>query len=532
MSRSHGNAPNTGWPAQGQPSADQDPRAWSGTPQGQRPQQQQPSPQSSPAGGYPPQQATNPSLNRAPGYHYPQQAPTAPAAHEPEPYPATQPQYAQQPHTAQAQHPSRPSGPAGAPYPQSGQRPEPSPDLRGGNYEQWSIPPQSQDPSGYDLGSYMPAGAGQGQSGSQAFPDQLAHNDPLQAQQEWGQHAQQIAGHGDPAMEQAYHGGGQPGYEPAHAGALEQNYQHEDGEYEVEEPRRGSWTMRIAGAVVVAVGLGFGLAQGYKLVVGNSPDGATPLITGASGPAKTKPTDPGGKKFAHTDSKVMGRLGDSTGSSETDASGTRKVQTVVVGRDGSIVPPAEPPQQTGSVSPTVSVPGMTVVDGFGGQFPGANSAPSKAPSAPPKPPAATTQKPIVVKPPSSPQKPVVIARTTPTAKPVNTAPAAAKAPAASTPKKPAPSPAATGGNGYVAVLASVPVSSRSRLAALQRFADMQQKYASVLQNKTPDIREANLGTRGNYHRLLVGPPGSRSQASALCSQLKSAGHKDCWVTAY
>ena len=160
---------------------------------------------------------------------------------------------------------------------------------------------------------------------------------------------------------------------------------------------------------------------------------------------------------------------------------------------------------------------------------------SRAPSTPAEPRAATAQKPIVVNPPSSPEKPVVVARTTPTMKPVNPAPPVAKAPAASTAKKPKPRPAATpanGGNGYVAVLASVPVSSKSRLAALQRFADMQQKYASVLQNKTPDIREANLGARGNYHRLLVGPPGSRAQASALCSQLKSAGHKDCWVTAY
>lgn len=512
MSRSHGNAPNTGWPAQRQPSADQDPRSWSGTPQGQHPQQQ-PNPQSSPAGGYPPQQGTNPSLDRAPGYHYPQQPPTAPAAPVPEPNPATQPPpYAQQPHAAQAQH----SGLG------------PAPDLRGGNYEQWSIPAQGQDPHAHDLGSYLPAGTGQGQSGSQPFPDPLAHNDPLQAQQEWGQQAaQQIAGHGDPAMEQVYHGGGQPGYENAHAGALEPSYPHEEGEYEVEEPRRGSWTMRIAGAVVVAVGLGFGIAQGYKLVVGNSSDGETPLITGDSSPSKTKPADPGGKKFAHTDSKVMGRLGDNSSASDVNANGTRKVQTVVVGRDGSIVLPAEPPQQTGSVSPTVSVPGMTVVDGFGGQFPRANPAPSRAPAASAEPPAATARKPIVVNPPATTKKPVVIARTTPARKPVNTAP-----PVASAPKKPAPRPAATGGNGYVAVLASVPVSSTSRLAALQRFADMQQKYSGVLQNKTPDIREANLGARGTYHRLLIGPPGSRAQASALCSQLKSAGHKDCWVTAY
>jgi len=526
MSRSQGSPRNGGWPAQRPPSADQDPRAWSGTPQGQH-VQRQPNPHAPQAGVYPPQQGANPSVNGEPGYHYPQQASIAPAAPEPEPYLAGQPPFAQQPHVSQAQYLglSPASGPAGAPYPQSAQNPEPAPDIRGASYEQWSVPAQSQDPLGYDLGSYLPAGSAQGQSVPQANPNPLEHNDPFHAQHEWGQQAQQLAGQGDPALEQTYHGGGHPGYEHAGAGALEQDYSQDDeGEYELEEPRRGSWTMRIAGAIVVAVGLGFGLAQGYKLVVGNSSDGATPLITGVGGPAKTKPLDPGGKKFAHTDSKIMGRLGDSSDASDTDANGARKVQTLVVGRDGSIVSSAAPPAQTGSVTSGVSVPGMTIVDGFGGQFPGSNSAVSEAPAAP--------QKPIVVNPPDSGEKPVTMARTTPTNKPVNAAPRAVKAPVAKTRRSPAPSSTAAGRNGYVAVLASVPVSSKSRLAVLQRFADMQQKYSGVLQNKTPDIREANLGERGKYHRLLVGPPGSRSQASALCGELKSAGHKDCWVTAY
>lgn len=60
---------------------------------------------------------------------------------------------------------------------------------------------------------------------------------------------------------------------------------------------------------------------------------------------------------------------------------------------------------------------------------------------------------------------------------------------------------------------------------------MQQKYAT-LQNKTPDVQEANLGEKGTYHRLLVGPPGSREQASAVCSDLKTAGYSGCWVMAY
>jgi cell division septation protein DedD len=78
----------------------------------------------------------------------------------------------------------------------------------------------------------------------------------------------------------------------------------------------------------------------------------------------------------------------------------------------------------------------------------------------------------------------------------------------------------------------VPRSASSRMDALKRFADMQQKYGGVLGGKTPDVAEANLGTKGAYHRLVVGPPGSREQASSVCSQLKAQGYPDCWVTSY
>ena len=88
------------------------------------------------------------------------------------------------------------------------------------------------------------------------------------------------------------------------------------------------------------------------------------------------------------------------------------------------------------------------------------------------------------------------------------------------------------GAGYVAVIASVPASASSRIDALKQFADMQQKYGSILQNKTPDVQEANLGEKGTYHRLLIGPPGSRDSASQLCSDLKGQGYSNCWVTAY
>ena len=84
----------------------------------------------------------------------------------------------------------------------------------------------------------------------------------------------------------------------------------------------------------------------------------------------------------------------------------------------------------------------------------------------------------------------------------------------------------------MAVIASVPASAKSRMDALTRWADMQQKYGSILQNKTMDVQEAKVADKGTYHRLLVGPPSSKDTASSICSDLKAAGHTDCWVMAY
>jgi cell division septation protein DedD len=92
--------------------------------------------------------------------------------------------------------------------------------------------------------------------------------------------------------------------------------------------------------------------------------------------------------------------------------------------------------------------------------------------------------------------------------------------------------ASSGGTGYVAVLASIPHSSSSRINALKRYADMQQKYSSALSGKTPDIASANLGAKGQYDRLIVGPPGSRQEASSVCAELKAQGYSSCWVTSY
>ena len=73
---------------------------------------------------------------------------------------------------------------------------------------------------------------------------------------------------------------------------------------------------------------------------------------------------------------------------------------------------------------------------------------------------------------------------------------------------------------------------KSRIDALAAFADLQQRYPRVLNGKTPDIQTANLGSRGTWYRVRVGPPRSKSATTQLCSKLKSAGLGSCLVRAY
>ncbi len=76
----------------------------------------------------------------------------------------------------------------------------------------------------------------------------------------------------------------------------------------------------------------------------------------------------------------------------------------------------------------------------------------------------------------------------------------------------------------------VQVTSRSsQTGALAAFADMQQKYPSLIGGFSPDIQRADLGAKGIWYRLRVGPVESKTAATDLCSSLKQAGHPGCFV---
>ena len=71
-------------------------------------------------------------------------------------------------------------------------------------------------------------------------------------------------------------------------------------------------------------------------------------------------------------------------------------------------------------------------------------------------------------------------------------------------------------------------SQRSEDAARATYRDLQARYPTVLGNYPPNIQRADLGDRGVYYRVRVGPFAG-SDAQRVCDALKGAGG-DCVLT--
>lgn len=84
-------------------------------------------------------------------------------------------------------------------------------------------------------------------------------------------------------------------------------------------------------------------------------------------------------------------------------------------------------------------------------------------------------------------------------------------------------PAATEG-GYLVQVAA----RQNRNEAVQAFNDLKRRHPQILGGLAPEIIRADLGQRGVWYRVGVGPMLQQQAASNFCSQLKSAG-ADCLI---
>jgi hypothetical protein len=220
------------------------------------------------------------------------------------------------------------------------------------------------------------------------------------------------------------------------------------------------------------------------------------------------------------------------GAAEPTPIGPKKVRTVVVRPDGTIVsseavapedelatpqdvsdtlaelPPASetPPAPSADENPLLS-------DTFGaemiedpapdipepnGQIEESASIPDIAPPSPEPTPASPASKPTVVATPGSLNGPIDV-----------------------TPGNSGPSASAGLGGGFLVQVSS----QRSEATALETFSELQRRYPSILGDRAPNIQRADLGERGVYYRVRVGYP-TREQAVRMCESLKAAGG-DC-----
>lgn len=99
------------------------------------------------------------------------------------------------------------------------------------------------------------------------------------------------------------------------------------------------------------------------------------------------------------------------------------------------------------------------------------------------------------------------------------------APATTQPATTQPAATAPASSGDFVVQVS---SQRSEEAARSAFAGLQRRFPSVLGSQQPDIARADLGSRGVFYRVRVGPMETRQAASDVCQSLKNAGG-DCIV---
>ena len=240
-----------------------------------------------------------------------------------------------------------------------------------------------------------------------------------------------------------------------------------------------------------------------------------------------------------------------TADSSTDGSsiGPKKVRTVVVRPDGTIVsssatpadggdttapadttppatdattappPAATPPAVAKTTPPATNSDNYSDLPAVSKVGPTDNAPPADANAAaePPKT-AVTPPKKVAVKPPT----PVLAPQHAVTPKPATGGPIDLTPPAGTAPALPAPtaaSPAPIAASGVLVQLSS----QRSEADATASFRSAQGKFPNILGGYQANIQRADLGDKGIYFRVRVGPFANSADAQQLCASLKAAG---------
>jgi hypothetical protein len=354
----------------------------------------------------------------------------------------------------------------------------------------------------------------------------------------------QPAIYGTPEQQQA---GGYPSDayddDSSHMPQGEESY---EDDYADERPRHG--IMKLAAVVVGLAVIGTGGVLGYRAIFTGGVSGPPPVIKANSTPSKIVPTP----AVEASNKQIYDRVGDA---SQGERVVSREEKPIEVKDDSRQAPrvvfpgagvssnaqdaamaTASPPLNTDPGGPSSAEPKKirTVTIRADGTASMPASRPAAAPPAAPPPaervasaapiPAAASARPI--------PEPATASRGN---APLSLSPQVASAEASARPAFPPPPKPAAAVAAPTRVAAVPPAtevasgaytvqisSQRSEAEAQASFRSLQTKFPSLLSDRQPIIRRADLGDKGIYFRTMVGPF-SGDQAVQFCGSLKSAG---------
>jgi hypothetical protein len=398
-------------------------------------------------------------------------------------------------------------------------------------------PPQ--DPYGAAQGGHYPAG-----------PQQNFDNDPYGGN---GYADPAYQDDGAPAYPPGYdpygQGQGAPngrGYDAAYYRDDPRSFQHGEDMYEDVRPARRRGGMMTVLAVVGLAVVGTAAAFGYRAVFGTSGGAKTPPVIRADAtPNKVVPASEG--RDPQSGKQIYDRVGDR---SQGEKVVSREEQPVDMKTPPRVVLPG--PNADSAAAPAIPSSATAlapIASGATGEpkrirtvtirpdqptaadiptaraVPAARSSTQAVAASPAEPPAAVAHAPA--RPAAAPQ---AHAQAQAAAQPQGaddgplslTPPMMTRAtPARSTgtAMRTASAPAAVAGGSYTVQVSS----QRSEADAQSTYRGLQAKFPNILGGREPIIRRADLGDKGIYYRVQVGPFGTVEQASELCNGLKAAG---------
>jgi outer membrane biosynthesis protein TonB len=255
-------------------------------------------------------------------------------------------------------------------------------------------------------------------------------------------------------------------------------------------PRRNRW---LAAVVALAALTGFAGIAWYATSKGRQNPGAVaPLITAERDPVKERPVEPGGMEVPNRNLQVFNRM-------NPDAQ-PQRVERLLPPAEAPVARPAPEPEVVPPVGPLV--PNPPPLAKREEPAPPVVPAPDKTAKTPEPPPVPPTTTPKVTKAPAAKEVPKAESSQT-----------EAAAPAASAMKKSAAIP--TGA--WRVQLGAARDEARAKAAA-QR---VQKANGDLLGALSADIVRADLGAKGIFYRMRMGPLADRAAADDLCRKLKA-----------